>query len=243
MKLTELAKNDYFKGLVYGASGAGKTCFAAKFAELGPVEFWDFDHKISSAANFYADNAKILNNIEVLQFANKPEKERIPAFLERTKQIDTLIAAKKELPFKTLVLDSITTFTNILMRDYLVRSYTMLKRPLPELYGQQDYGILATQLKTIIPNLLVLPCNVIVLGHVESDKDELTGIISRQPMMPGKNAPTLPIWFEEVYVAKLNAKGERVLQTQPDKTYGICRSQRKGLAAEIPMNLDFLGVK
>lgn len=240
MKLVDLAKNNYFKGLVYGDSGIGKTCFAAAFAEFGEVEFWDFDHKISSAANFYSDKPEILNKISVRQFANLEEVKRIPAWIERTKELDSLVRAGKPLPFKTLVLDSITTFVNTLMRDYLVRSYTALKRPGVDLYGQQDYGILATQLKMFIPNLLVLPCNVIVLGHMETEKDEATGAISRLPMMPGKNAPTLPIWFEEVYVARMNAEGKRILQTQPDSTYKMCRSQRKGLSKEIPMNIDFL---
>lgn len=240
MKLVDLAKTDYFKALVYGDSGIGKTCFATAFAELGEVEIWDFDNKISSAANYYADKPEILNKIQVRQFMPLEETKRIPAWLERTKEIEALVRAGKPLPFKTLVLDSITTFVNMLMRDYLVRSYTGIKRPGPDLYGMQDYGILATQLKSFIPNLLVIPCNVIVLGHLETERDEATGAISRMPMMPGKNAPTLPIWFEEVYVARLNAEGKRILQTQPDQTFKICRSQRKGLAKEIPMNIDFL---
>lgn len=237
MKLTELSSGPSFlKLLLYGPSGAGKTTSVAALAAEGSLEIWDWDHKVSSAAFHYKNQPEILENIEVYQFAQLPEKDRIPAWLARTTEIDKLIADKKPLPFKTLVLDSLTTFTNALMRDYMVRSYVSTKRPGPDIFCQQDYGVLNTQLTNFIPKLLALPCNVVVIGHMETETDQATGVIHRQPMMPGKNAPKLPIWFEEVWVATLDSKGNRVFQTQPDTKYQICRTQR-GLAKEVPMDI------
>lgn len=237
MKASELAGQTYFKGLIYGDSGAGKTCLAAQFP--GPIKYWDFDGKISSAVLYLTRQNKpeILEHIEVSQFGNLPLIERIPAWEKETRELDTQIKAGKGFPFKTLVLDSITTLSHHLMEDYIYRSQSGLKRPLPGVNGLQDYSLYEKHMTRVLVGLLGQPINFVVLGHVDIDKDETTGMISRKPLCSGQQlAKKLPIWFEEVYVAKTLPDGKRVLQTQPDSSYSIVRTQR-GLAKEIPTDV------
>ena len=226
-KLSELQSDNYFRGLVYGSSGAGKTCLAGVFAKDGPVEILDFEGKVASITNHFKNDKAVLDSIEVKQFNKLGEKEKIPAWLSRMSEIELMLSKGQTLPFKTLILDSITAFTQSLMRDYVVRSLTTTKRANEFTYSQSDYGYFKNQLISIIPNcLLRLPCNVLVLGHLETEKDDSTGVISRKPMMPGKNAEEMPRWFDEVYVLKVAADGQRVLQAQPDSQYPIVRTQR-----------------
>lgn len=232
MKLTELAKaTNYFKILLYAPSGFGKTCAAANAP--GKIEWWDFDHKISSVISFYKNKPEILDRIEVFQFNHLDPKKRIPELEARMKLIEAARLNNTKLPFDTLVVDSLTTLTEALMEDYLIRSQLGIKVAIKDIPAMQHYQILDKHLTQFISGLLALPCNVIMLGHLDVYKDDSTGAMIRQPLMKGKWAAKLPIYFEEVYVGKIVGE-KRIIQTQPDSTYAIARTQR-GLAKEIPV--------
>jgi hypothetical protein len=240
MKASALAGHSFLKALIYGDSGAGKTCLAAQAP--GPIEYWDFDGKLSSAVSYFKRTGQtaLLDQIDVHQFGSLPMLERIPAWEKRTQELDKLIKAKQPFPFKTIVIDSITTLSHHLMEDYIFRSQTGLKRPLPGVNGLQDYSLYEKHMTRVLSGILAQPLNFIVLGHVDIDKDENTGMITRKPLCAGQQlAKKLPIWFEEVYVAKVMSDGKRVLQTQPDATYTIVRTQ-KGLSKEVPMEMKAL---
>lgn len=237
MKASDLLDKPYFKALVYGDSGVGKTCLAAQMP--GPIEYWDFDHKISSAVRYLKQQGKLpqLEQIEVFQFGQLPIKERIPAWEARTRIIDDLIRKKQPFPFKTLVVDSITTLSHHLMEDYIFRSQMGLKRPLEGVNGLQDYSLYEKHMTRALTGLLAQDINVVVLGHVDIDKDETTGQITKKPLCAGQQlAKKLPIWFEEVYVAFAKPDGTRWLLTQAANNY-IARCQR-GLPKEIPLSVE-----
>ena len=116
MKLDQLQSEDYVKLLLLGESGMGKTCLAAGFPT--PIKIFDFDMKASSAAKFYSADKERLANIEVEQYGHLPIKERMAKFLADVKTIEQLQHSGKPLPFKTLVLDSLTTLVNSILEDY-----------------------------------------------------------------------------------------------------------------------------
>lgn len=242
VKASELVTSttDYAKVLVFGDSGTGKTCFAASFP--GPIEYWDFDSKVASAVQHYAHEPARLEQIEVHQFSSLAPNVRMGAWEKRSAEIDALMYKKQPLPFKTLVLDSMTLFSYYMLQDYVYRSQTSLKRPLPGINCLQDYQLLRSHvLKMVNGMVLGLPAHVVITAHIDVEKDETTGQMMRLPLMSGKLAAELPAIFPEVYVARINAKGERVLQTQGDATYTYCRTQRK-LAKEIPTHFNSLGI-
>lgn len=233
MKLSDIAENSFVKVLVYGDSGTGKTCLAASFP--GPIEYWDFDGKVSSAAQFFKSDKSKLDNINVTSFNKYSKETRIMEWEKKARELDGLKKAGK-LPFQTLVLDSLTTFSNSMLDDYIHRSQRGIKRALADIPAMQDYQLLDKHLTQIISGLLALDCNVVMVGHMQVDKDELTGAMLRQPLMAGKFAAKLPIYFDEVYVSRMANDGKYILQTQSDTTYK-CRTQR-GLPKEIPTSYD-----
>jgi hypothetical protein len=234
MLLSEMTTSNDVKLLLYGPSSTGKTITACSFP--GPIKYFDFDHKISSAVQFYKQDQERLKQIDVVQFAPMNQKERMKAFMGELFKIQAIQHAKKPLPFKTLVLDSLTTFTTYLLDDYIHVSQTGMKRPEGGVNCMQDYQLLQKHMTQILTGLLSLDCNVIFIAHSQLEKDETTGSITNAVLMPGQLSAKLPIFFEEVYFAKVDAQGKYMLQTHSDSRT-TCRTQRK-LPKEIPASYN-----
>jgi hypothetical protein len=228
MKLSEVKTEGNLKILVYGASGCGKTVFAAGFPY--PMLYLDFDQKVDSAALFYKNDKERLEGIDVRQLG---ETMSVSPIEQLTRIInDELIPQQKSgvMKYKTIVLDSLTTFSSSTL-NYIISSNPGVKR-VASRQGVQptisDYGILRREFQKLIPGLLSLPCNVVMLGHIATEKDEVTGQVFRGPHMDGSFARDLPIYFKEAYFASVNDKKEYILQTQSNSTH-TCRSQIPGL--------------
>lgn len=242
MKLSELQTSAFVKALVLGSSGSGKTIASITFP--GKKLIADFDNKISSAANFYAGQKDILDSVEVRQYGKMPikgdakagRKSRMQSFLDDIQELYTLQNNKQKLPYDTIVIDTLTTLVDSIMEDYRYVSQLGIKRPNQDQNSQQDYGLLAVHLKQIITGILALDCHVLFTGHTQLAKDESSGIITNEVLMPGQMSSKLGIYFEEVYFAKMNQAGAYVWQTKGDAKTAFCRSQRKGLPPEIPAN-------
>ncbi len=236
MLLSEIKTEGNFKLLLMGDAGIGKTVFATSFP--GKTRVLDFDNKIDSAALFYKDKPEHLANIEVTQFNQGLGMSPISQ-LEKIFQ-DEFIPQQKtgKMLFDTLLIDSITTFSGATLA-HIVKTNPGIKRNASAQGmqpGLQDYGILKREFQRLIPGLLSLPCNVIMLAHIATEKDEMTGQILRHSMMDGSFAKELPIYFKEVWRAFMK-DGKRYAQTQSDGSYN-CRSQIPGLPNPVPLSYE-----
>jgi hypothetical protein len=240
MKLSDLQASNYVKAAILGTSGAGKTIAALTFP--GKKLIADFDNKISSAANFYAGNKEVLEAVEVRQYGKMPimgdqktgRKPRMKQFLDDIQELYNLQNTKQKLPYDTIVIDTLTTLVDSIMEDYRYVSQLGIKRPNQDQNSQQDYGLLAVHLKQIITGILSLDCHVLFTGHTQLMKDDQSGMITNEILMPGQMSSKLGIYFEEVYFAKMNSSGQYVWQTRGDNKTNFCRTQRKNLPAEVP---------
>lgn len=235
MKLSEVKTEGAFKILVYGNAGTGKTCFAAGFPT--PTLYLDFDNKVDSAAVFFKQDKERLEGIDVRSLSPSLTSSPIQE-LEKIIREELIPQEKSgQMKYKTLVLDSITTFSSAVLA-HIVRSNPGIKRvetkqgPQP---GMQDYGILKREFQRLVPGILGLPMNVIMLGHISTEKDDLTGELIRGPLMDGSFAKELPIYFKEVYRSYVDEKGNHLLQTKSDSKYA-CRNQVRGLPNPLPMS-------
>lgn len=246
MKLSQIDSKDKKTVLVYGKSGAGKTIFGTSFPT--PIFVADFDGKISSAASYWQDS-KRLGEIEVGRFTvdnGSKEPDATRPFRRFVKLFNELggISAEK-FPYKTFMLDSITTFATALMDECMLQNADSARSKMGAVTvpNLKDYGISINAFKNIISQVLTLPCNVVVTGHISTEKDELTGEILNQPLIFGKELPNwLPIVFEEVYHVycdRKDGKGIYLAQTQQDRKY-VARSQIRGLPNLIPLDYSEL---
>lgn len=239
MKLSEVSTDGALKILVYGNAGSGKTCFAAGMPH--PILYLDFDNKVDSAAMFYKNDKTRLDGIDVRNLS----KTLVTNPIEQMERIikEELIPQQKNgtTKFKTLVIDSVTTFSAAVL-NHIVQTnpgVNRVKSAQGAQPGMQDYGILRREFQRLIPGLLGLPCNVVMLGHISVDKDEHTGAIVRGPLMDGSFAQQLPIYFKEVWRSYRDDKGKHWAQTQSDYQYQ-CRSQIPGIANPIELSYESL---
>lgn len=98
------------------------------------------------------------------------------------------------------------------------------------------YGVLLREFGRLIPGLLTLPCNVVMCAHVDTYKDDSTGMIVREAMMSGSYSQKLPQAFKEVWFMSVDAKGKRVCQTRANHQFSCLRSQIAGLPD--PLDVD-----
>ena len=229
MKLSEVDTSANLKVLVYGESGTGKTCFAAGFPT--PMLILDFDGKANSAAMFYKDDKERLDQIEVRRRVLTSSEDPIMELSKDVKELQDM-QKKGEYKYKTLVIDSLTTFSSAVLK-HIVKTNPGIKRQMSKQGLQpcmQDYGILKREFERLIPGLLTLDMNIVMLGHIKTDKDETTGEILRGVNMDGSFGAALPIYFEEVYRSYVK-DGKYMAQTQSDFRFK-CRTQR-GLPKDI----------
>lgn len=234
MKLDSMdLKNANRSVLVYGLSGSGKTVFAAGFPK--PLIF-DFDGKISSAASFYAGRSE-LAQIEYENYADKKDFARFYTKLQELRKTDPA-----KFPYRTVVLDSITTFADSLMSEVIRQNPADASKRskvnetlVPHL---KDYQIAISHVKDIVRQVLTLPCLKVFTAHIQQDKDEVTGEVLYQPLIWGKDLPQwLPMVFEEVYRTYAETKDGKLqlmAQTRAERKY-VARSQIPGLPN--PLNL------
>ena len=216
--------------LIYGDSGAGKSTGAATWPK--PMLVFMFDPhgketpylkrgavKASMAEDgtpihevFSERTGDLLVRIEHYIDTDPLKPGAYARFLQR-------LARSGEFPdWKSLVVDSVT-FMELMARKY-AQYHLMPNTKEP----RQWYAISTETLEEV---LLVrfgsLPQNVVVLAHVDEDRDESSGVFVRNPMFPGRLRKRSPAGYSEVYRAYVlrqpQGGREYLWQTRSDLQY------------------------
>lgn len=240
--LADLRATPQIKALLIGSPGAGKTVFATSFPY--PSEIDDFDGKADSAALFYGKDPERLAGVTVHNYmptAGEPIGQNYQRWYTRLVEREKAVAAGT-FKIKTLIVDSITSFWLAMMPEVMRQNKTYAGKRAKvndtEQPAQGDYGMLQGHFQNMVYRTLALPCNVIFIGHLQTEKSEMTGELLRGLAVPGKVlGPWMPVAFKEswrVYAEQVAGKTVRKAQTQSDAQYQFLRSQIPGL----PLTLD-----
>lgn len=125
------------------------------------------------------------------------------------------ISSHEAKQFETLYLDSLTEIGEVVLANAKNQS----KDP------RQAYGKLLDDMIPLIKSYRDIPNkHVIMTAKQEMNKDELSGLISNGPMMPGsKMGQQLPYLFDEVFRLGVGETEQKVkyryIQTVPDSQY------------------------
>ena len=215
-------RSSSYNAIIYGGTGSGKTSLL-RTCRL-PLHLDSFDPGGSKVlqgeailnGKRYPDEMKRGNIIVDSRFEGEN-----PSAPWVAKEWDTSFHNRKRMGYfdkiGTYVIDSITTWSQTIMYDVMKKAGRTGAQPF-----QQDWLPQMAIIENAVRQLISLPCDVIFLGHDDTDKDEATGRMFISLMITGKLKRRVPLMFDEVYVAltKDTSKGvEYQLLTQKTGLY------------------------
>lgn len=202
-------RNSSYNALIYGPTGSGKTS-VLRTCRL-PLHLDSFDPGGSKVlrgkallnGKQYEDEMSKGNIIVDSSFENE-DSSRPHAFADW----DAAYHKRKQMGYfdhiGTYALDSATTWAQDVMYQVIKKAGRVGSPP-----QQNDWLPQMNILESAIRDMLSLPCDVILVGHDDSDKDEATGKMFISLMITGKLKRRIPLLFDEVYYAgtKETSKG------------------------------------
>lgn len=211
-------KIEYLKMLIFGESGAGKTTVlgTAQDSELSsPVLLID----VEGGSTVLSDKPKV----DVKQIRSTDGVQKIADILHKHPKY-----------YKTVQLDSLTDFREINMSEVMHEQYN--KKPeTTDLYvpSPREWGKSGAQIKEILRYLKDLPCHVVVTTLMEDKKDEKTGKITTEPMLPGQLRKHVPGFFDVVGYLRVMPDGTRTMQFKKTERM-MCKDRTKALPDLMP---------
>lgn len=240
-KALEMLSVDFIRCLIFGPSGFGKTWLYSLMAfteEFLPMEIADFDNgtiTLKSSLKDLPAAAWDKISINFYRDINTPGQAHRD-FLERMREINRKLTLQEPGAPKTLVVDSMS-FMN---KDILDGVATDDHQP----YAKRDhYGPQMMMIEKALQVATSLKCHVVVVGHEDVEKDELTGSKFRSIDVTGKLVNRLPRYFNEVYYLGMGAdeygNTQRYVQTVSDgMIHGPKTAFPDVIASREPVSID-----
>jgi hypothetical protein len=225
-KASDLTQTGRPSILLVGDGGTGKTTFLGTCPK--PYIF-DFDKGIMSLRGNTEVEYDLFKDAPRGSKVFKPENgiyeygKAWPAFVDRLNEIGAQMDAGT-CSYETLGLDSLTTLSDICM-NYVLKSDGHVGNPLIQHWGSQ-----IQLLQMVMDQLTSWDIVRIVTAHVQRNTNDVTQVVEMLPLVTGKLAGKVSIYFDEVYytTVKTDAKsGTRkyVLQTQSTGMVKAARSR------------------
>lgn len=215
-----LAQMNGVKVLTYGGAGIGKTalCATAPRPLIISNESGMLSLAIKNLVRIYGEGRPdITYNIPVM------EVKSIGDLMDAYRWCTQSAEAKN---FDTYCLDSLSELSEVILADAKAK----VKDP------RQAYGEVIVQTEGMVRAFRdIVGKNVYMTSKVEASKDEVSGMVTWGPSMPGtKLGPKLPYLFDEVFellmLRQTDGKSVRGLRTSPDAQH--VAKDRSGALAE-----------
>jgi hypothetical protein len=213
----QIEETDPIRIMLVGDSGTHKTYFLATIPE---VFVFDFDFGMTITRGMGVD-------VEYESFKDAPRGGRTnpekgiypfgtawPKFIARLNHIGSLIDKGKWN--RPIAIDSLTTMANCAMA-YVKLSNNHLGNP-----QLQHWGAQMDLIESVLEQLNSWGIPLVVTAHIQRNTNDLTQVIEYLPLVTGKLAGKLGLYFDDVYYASVKGSGTEkkfVLQTESDNMY------------------------
>jgi len=197
----DLADNPNPRVLLIGDSGTHKTFF---LTTVPGIYLFDFDKGMAVARG---------RDVEYDTFKDAPIGGRTapdegiyrygeawPAFVKRLNKIGRDI--DKGTWTRPIGLDSLTTMANSAMA-YVLNSTGHTGNPQLQHWGSQ-----MNLLETVMDQLNSWPVPLFVTAHIQRNTNDLTQVVEYLPLVTGKLAGKISLYFDEVYYAEVKGRGK-----------------------------------
>ncbi len=193
--------DENFKFFILGDYGTGKSTFAATCPT--PAYVFNFDNRIITYKGEDFD-------YDTFPLSAKGWVD----FEQKNVQVRKAVAEGK---YKTVVVDSTTSMTDIAMERAM--QLDPKRSPTDGPIWNIHFMMVRNLIEGRIRQLINLPCNLVVIAHLNIVLDNETGaVIDIAPLLTGQLSVKIPGYFDEVYIATTKRKldkTEYLLQTVP----------------------------
>lgn len=209
MNTQDIVIGERVVALFKGDPCTGKTPAAASYPD---PYFFDFDGKMTSVKKMFPTKPVVYDRYFSFEPAYRRLKDWVePCLVEewvegqKVVRVDP-VAFSQRCPYKTLVLDSITSFSGAIISNQVNERPKKTVRGGISTVEIQDYGDEARGITMFLDALCIVPVNVIVIAHVlKATISELQGgrrvtTETRTLLTAGqKIAAVIPKYFQEIY--------------------------------------------
>ena len=176
-----------WKVILYGQAGAGKIHLMREFPK--PLLLMDFDDKHEPLIG--------VEGIDVVSYFSTEPKESPKIFREFWKDLKGL---KKENPYQTIVIDSLTALDKILVRTAVIEGGRgeMARAEI------QHYGDVKNWYTTIFQAIRGLQnVNVVIIAHEDYKIDSDSGLHAILPLVTGSTSNEVASIFKDTWYLEL----------------------------------------
>lgn len=219
---------EWLKIMSVGESGEGKSIFASSFPTPGFI--FDFGQEVISykGLDFDYEQYDISG-----QGWGKFELDfgKLKRCIKEGKRFDS----DEEGAYQTVIVDNLSAMTDVCMERAL--QLDGKRSPTGGPLWNIHYGLVKNLMEGRLRQLLNLECNLVLISHLESIKDEAGAVIGVEPHLTGNLSANIPAYFHEVYyhMHKRDGAGNTkwYIQTIPiGRNHG--RSRLSGKARLLP---------
>ena len=202
-------RTNSYNAIIYGKTGSGKTSLLRTCRM--PIHVDSFD----PGGTKVLEGSAILNEVEYQDEMKKGNiivdsrfEDEDPLNPKVAKLWDDEYHRRKKLGYfnylGTYVIDSMTTWAQCIMYAIMKKAGRVGAQPF-----QQDWLPQMTVIENSLRDMVTLPCDCVLIGHADTNKDDATGKMFISLMVTGKLTTRIPLLFDEIYYAntKETSKG------------------------------------
>jgi len=209
---------EWLKVMGVGESGTGKSSFAASFPTPGFV--FDFGKEILSYRGRDFD-------YEQYEVSAKGWGKFEQDYTTVKKDV---VAGK----YQSVIVDNVSAMTDVCMERAM--QLDIKRSPTGGPLWNVHYQMVKNLMEGRLRQLLNLDCNLVLIAHLDTIKDEEGAVIGVEPSLTGKLSADVPSYFDEVYYHTVRREGgdnKWLVQTVPiGRNHG--RSRSSGVERLLP---------
>ena len=205
-----------WKSILYGQAGAGKTHLMREFPK--PLLLMDFDDKHEPLIG--------VEGIDVVSYFTAEPKE-CPKVWDRFWA--DLKGLKKNCPYKTIVIDSLTSLDKVLVRACVIKGgRDAFAMPEIQHYGDVKnwYTVIFNSMKSLVD------LNIILIAHEDYEIDGDSGIHAILPLVTGSTSKEVASTFKDTWYLELKKKDGQLVRVLHYSLFKKCICTSSTLAGD-----------
>lgn len=221
MMYKDSISSKYFRALVYGDSGTGKTYLSRTCRR--PVLVHSFDSGgTKTVRDCIEEGWMVVDN----RYETEDPKNPTAWVLWEKEYFKAKKSGLFEI-FGTLVIDSATTMNQAIMNAVMKKGGHAGGIPVTGEKGKDnDYVLQMTWLENAIKDLFSLPCDVIFTAHPDITTDEQKKMFIG-PLLTGQSKIRIPLMFDEMYSAQSSKTSTGIKYALLTQNSGMFRAKSR----------------